>query len=262
MLTADYDRLGLRPGDRLLDLGCGFGRHAYEALRRGARVVACDMAMPELSSVLATATAMRDAGEIAPTLSCSAVNGDGTALPFADASFDRIIASEVMEHVPDDLAALAEFERVLRPGGTIAITVPAELPERLCWKLSDEYHAPKQPGGHVRIYSERELTDRINASGLIAGGSHRAHALHAPYWWLRCAVGPQNAEHPAVRAYTKLLEWDIMRAPAITRFTERALNPVLGKSLVVYAAKPIAPRGDVRRTRHDDHRPIATGASA
>ena len=51
MLTADYDRLGLRPGDRLLDLGCGFGRHAFEALRRGARVVACDMAVPELEQV-------------------------------------------------------------------------------------------------------------------------------------------------------------------------------------------------------------------
>lgn len=248
MLTADYDRLGLRPGDRLLDLGCGFGRHAYEALRRGARVVACDMAMPELSSVLSTADAMRDAGEIAPTLSCSAVNGDGTALPFPDAAFDRIIASEVMEHVPDDLAALAEFERVLRPGGTIAITVPAELPERLCWKLSDDYHAPNQPGGHVRIYSERDLTEKIRAAGLIPGGSHRAHALHAPYWWLRCAVGPQNADHRAVRAYTKLLEWDIMSAPAITRLTEKALNPVLGKSLVVYAAKPITSHAARRDT--------------
>ena len=62
MLTADYDRLGLRPGDRLLDLGCGFGRHAFEALRRGARVVACDMAVPELEQVAATTSAMKDAG--------------------------------------------------------------------------------------------------------------------------------------------------------------------------------------------------------
>jgi len=42
MLTVNYDRLGLRPGDRLLDLGCGFGRHAFEAARRGAKVVALD----------------------------------------------------------------------------------------------------------------------------------------------------------------------------------------------------------------------------
>lgn len=239
MLTADYDRLGLRPGDRLLDLCCGFGRHAFEALRRGARVVACDMAVPELEQVVATASAMKEAGEIAPTLSCTSVNGDGTRLPFPDASFDRIIASEVMEHVPDDAAALSEFIRVLRPGGTIAITVPAEFPEKICWKLSDEYYAPKSEGGHVRIYSESDLRQKMKDAGLIPGGSHRAHALHSPYWWLRCAVGPRNDSNAAVKAYTKFLEWDIMSAPPLTRLTEKALNPVLGKSLVVYASKPI-----------------------
>jgi len=239
VLTADYDRLGLRPGDRLLDLGCGFGRHAFEALRRGARVVACDMALPELEQVAATATAMKEAGEIAPTLSCTSVAGDGTKLPFTDSSFDRIIASEVMEHVPDDNAALDEFIRVLRPGGTIAITVPAELPEKICWRLSDEYYAPKSEGGHVRIYKEAELRQKMKSAGLIPGGSHRAHALHSPYWWLRCAVGPRNDTNAAVKAYTKFLEWDIMSAPTVTRLTEKALNPVLGKSLIVYATKPI-----------------------
>jgi SAM-dependent methyltransferase len=239
VLTADYDRLGLRAGDRLLDLGCGFGRHAFEALRRGSRVVACDMAEPELQQVLSTASAMRDAGEIAPGLSCTAVNGDGTRLPFADGSFDRVIASEVMEHVPDDVAALDELTRVLRPGGTIAITVPAEFPERICWKISDAYHAPTVEGGHIRIYTEAALREKMRDAGLIPGGSHRSHALHSPYWWLRCAVGPTNDTNAVVRAYTRFLEWDIVSAPPITRLAERALNPVLGKSLVVYATKPI-----------------------
>jgi len=49
MLTVDYDRLDLSAGERLLDLGCGFGRHSYEALKRGAEVVACDLARPEVS---------------------------------------------------------------------------------------------------------------------------------------------------------------------------------------------------------------------
>lgn len=245
MLTADYDRLGLCAGDRLLDLGCGFGRHAFEALRRGARVVACDMAYPELQQVLATADAMKEAAEIAPGLSCTSVQGDGTRLPFADGTFDRIIASEVMEHVPDDLAALDELTRVLRPGGTIAVTVPAWLPEKICWAITDTYHAPFVEGGHVRIYTEGELRRKMLGAGLDPGAAHLAHALHSPYWWLRCAVGPTNDDNVLVKAYTKLLEWDIMSRPAATRLTEKALNPLLGKSLVVYATKPVARAGRV-----------------
>ena len=239
LLTADYDRLGLKAGDRMLDLGCGFGRHAYGALRRGAEVVACDMAFPELFEVRATSTAMREAGEIAPGILCASVNGDGTRLPFTDASFDRIIASEVMEHVPDDVAALDELTRVLRPGGTMAITVPAWFPEKVCWALSDAYHAPIAEGGHVRIYTEEELRSKMRSAGLEPGGSHLTHALHSPYWWLRCAVGPTNEDHRLVRAYRRLLEWDIIAAPAVTRVAERLLAPVLGKSLVVYATKPL-----------------------
>jgi SAM-dependent methyltransferase len=239
MLTADYDRLGLRAGDRLLDLGCGFGRHAYEALRRGARVVACDMAVPELQQTLATMGAMQVAGEAPPGVLATAVNGDATRLPFDDASFDRIIASEVMEHVPDDLAALDELTRVLRPGGTMAITIPAWFPEKVCWALSDEYHAPIAVGGHVRIYTEEELRTKMRGAGLTPGGAHLVHALHSPYWWLRCAVGPTNEDHPLVKAYKRVLEWDIVTASPVTRIPEKVLNPVLGKSLVVYATKPV-----------------------
>jgi SAM-dependent methyltransferase len=94
------------------------------------------------------------------------VQGDGTCLPFADGVFDRVIASEVLEHIPDDQAALDELARVLRPGGTMAVTVPAWLPEQVCWKLSDEYHAPFVEGGHVRIYRAADLRDRMRRAGV------------------------------------------------------------------------------------------------
>ena len=103
---------------------------------------------------------MVEAGEASPDGLGACVNGDATRLPFPDDTFDRIIASEVMEHIPDDLAALDELTRVLRPGGTMAITIPAWLPEKICWALSDEYHAPFVEGGHVRIYTEQELRDQ------------------------------------------------------------------------------------------------------
>ena len=247
MLTADYDRLGLRSGDLVLDLGCGFGRHAYEALRRGASVVACDLGVDELRQVRAIAGVMHDAGHVGPTdagvgtVMLETANGDARRLPFADGAFDRVIASEVMEHIDDDDTAMAELTRVLRPGGTIAVTVPSLFPEKVCWSLSEDYHAPKAAGGHVRIYHLQQIVAMLRAAGMVPTGHHRVHALHSPYWWLRCLVGPNQpiADSRLVTLYHRLLSWDIEKAPRLTRWTERALNPVLGKSLVVYATKPI-----------------------
>src|SRR5262249_9726422 len=160
-----------------------------------------------------------------------------TRLPFADGAFDRLIASEVLEHIPADTDALAELARVLRPGATMAVTVPAYLPERICWALSDEYHAPFVPGGPGRIYREHELRANRRAAGLTPGSAHHAHALHTPYWWLRCAVGPANEDNILVNTYRRFLEWDIISAPPLTRWADRLLNPVIGKSLVLYARK-------------------------
>jgi SAM-dependent methyltransferase len=220
----------------VLDLGCGAGRHAFEVYRRGADVVAFDMNPAELRDVAIMFDAMRAAGEAPAGADARTAAGDATAIPFADASFDCVIAAEVLEHILDDQGAIDELARVLRPGGLAAVTVPSWLPERLCWALSEDYH--NTPGGHVRIYTRVELEAKLKRSGLTVGGHHHAHGLHSPYWWLKCAVGVHNDGHPLARAYHKLLVWDIMKRPLLTRAAERVLNPLLGKSLVIYLRKP------------------------
>ena len=237
MLTIDFDPLELQEGHMVLDLGCGFGRHAFEALRRGAQVVACDMALPELHEVRSTYAAMAEVGDLEETAAAFTSVGDATCLPFHDATFDRIIASEVLEHIHNDDQALRELFRVLKPQGIVAVTVPAYFPEKVCWALSDEYHAPVEVGGHVRIYKKRELELKIHEAGLKPVDYHRAHALHSPYWWLKCAVGTKNNENPLVKAYLRFLTWDIVKQPAITRYAEKILQPVLGKSAIIYAQK-------------------------
>ncbi len=238
MLTARYDQLGVHAGDTVLDLGCGFGRHAFEAARRGARVVALDAGAQEVRGVRDTFAAMVAAGELARDVCASAVQGDALALPFADATFDRVICSEVLEHIPDDLSAMRELARVLRRGGTMAVTVPREGPERINWALSDQYH--NVPGGHIRIYSRALLEKRLASVGLRVTSHHHAHGLHSPYWWLKCLVGTTNDENFLVRQYHRLLVWDIMKRPRLTRVAEATLNPLMGKSLVVYLEKPVA----------------------
>ena len=238
VLTVDFSRFPLAPGDRVLDLGCGAGRHAFECYRRGARVVALDRDGAEVRQVAGWLAAMREAGEAPADAAAVAVEGDALALPFPDDSFDALIVSEVMEHIPDDKGLLAEAVRVLRPGGRIAVTVPRYGPERVCWALSDAYHQVE--GGHIRIYRADQLLARLREAGLRPYGTHHAHALHSPYWWLKCAVGVDNDRALPVRAYHKLLVWDLMRKPAATRVAERLLDPVLGKSFVAYATKPHA----------------------
>ena len=233
MLTADYDLLGVQDGDLVLDLGCGFGRHAYEFARRGASVVAVDYGFDEVLGVRATFGAMSEAGEIDLALTpFGAVQGDALALPFRDATFDRVLCSEVLEHIPDDEGAMAELARVLKPGGTMAITVPRFGPELINWAVSEQYY--DTPGGHVRMYRRSTLLERLGSVGLVPFNSHHAHGLHSPYWWLKCAVGPTNDEHRLVKAYHRLLVWDIVKAPWTTRAAEKILAPLIGKSFVVY----------------------------
>jgi SAM-dependent methyltransferase len=238
VLTVDLGRLGVGRDDLVLDLGCGSGRHAFAVHRGGAHVVALDRDGGEVTGAGAMLAAMREVGE-APTgaLGC-AVRGDALALPFPDERFDRVIAAEVLEHVGDDRAVIAELARVLRPGGTLAVTVPRWWPEQVCWALAEDYHAPVVEGGHVRIYRARQLAGRLRGAGLRTVASHHAHALHAPYWWLKCLVGVGRDDVLPVRLYRRFLVWDITAGARPVRLLERAMNPLVGKSLVVYVEKP------------------------
>lgn len=236
MITIDYNRLEIQPGDRILDMGCGTGRHVSAACDwPGSRVVGADISLADLGTAKENITVHEQFG--GPYKGqwglCAASILD---LPFCDQSFDHVICSEVMEHIIDDKSAANELNRVLRPGGSLTVSVPRYFPERICWALSKTYCNTK--GGHVRIYRKKQVSGLFKAMGLELTHRHFAHSLHSPYWWLKCMAGPENDKSAPVAAYHRFLTWDLMEKPWITRTADRLLNPVMGKSLVLYFRKP------------------------
>jgi SAM-dependent methyltransferase len=232
LLTVDLERLEIRPGETLLDAGCGEGRHCFGALERGARVVGLDL---DLASLRPAVGGLRTRGEELGSLGAM-IQGNTFHLPFRDESFDKVICSEVMEHVHDYTAAARELARVTKPGGALAVTIPTATSENLYLRVGDDYF--ESPGGHIRIFRPRQLAEGLAAAGLATVGVGFAHALHTPYWVLRSIAGlPRADESALVRAYRLFL----IRATASKVMTalEDVLNYCFPKSLILYAEKRI-----------------------
>ena len=238
MQTIDLNMLGLRDGQRALDLGCGAGRHVHAMYYHAeCHVVGIDLGFEDVKR---TREGFGTCPDMDPDTRrrFSLSVGNALSLPFPDASFDKIVCSEVLEHIPDYRQAVAEIDRILKPGGTLAISVPRFFPEWVCWKFSDDYH--NEPGGHVRIFQESELKGAVESRGLSFFHRHFAHGLHSPYWWLKCAVGVKREDVKLVNLYKRFLEWDILEGPWLTRTLEKLAGPLMGKSVVLYFTKGAA----------------------
>jgi SAM-dependent methyltransferase len=173
-LSIDPRQLPARTNARVLDVGCGDGRHIVEAARRGAYAVGLDYDTGELAKAR-----LRIGGQ-----RVDLVVGDATRLPFRDGLFDNIICTETLEHLPDDAGALREIARLLGPGGQLLGAVPSHFTELLYWRLSRGYW--HTPGGHVRIYKPRGLQRKLRAAGLHLSSIRYVHFIDSIVWLRFC----------------------------------------------------------------------------
>jgi len=235
MITVDFEKLRVTVGSRVLDVGCGSGRHTGAALRRGpVKAVAADVSFEEVLKARKRLDHEQALGAYQGG-AWAVLVADMTCLPFKDDCFDLVICSEALEHVPEHVDAVQEVVRVLKTGRDLVVSVPRYLPERLCWALSEEYR--NKEGGHVRIYKKGQLTGLLEKAGAKKWASHFAHSLHTPFWWLKCLVGPGRTDSAMVKLYHRFLVWDMMKKPLLMRVLSHLLNPFLGKSTVIYLRK-------------------------
>ena len=235
MNTIKYKKLKLETGQLLLDMGCGEGRHSIGALlETPANVIGLDLSFEDLNTAKSR---LNDFDLSGRDTFCTFGVGNIENIPLETASLDAVMCSEVLEHVDSPKDSIQELVRVLKPGGVMALSVPRYLPELICWKLSKEYS--KTPGGHVRIFKHSQLRDLAENNGLQYQSFHWAHGLHSPYWWLQCLFWNTRETSYVIKLYHKLLVWDLMKRPLFTRLLEMILQPLIGKSLVMYFRKPV-----------------------
>lgn len=139
------ETLGLGPGDHLLDAGCGMGAPAiWIAEQTGARVTGVTVSNVQVHGAEQRAKASKVADRVRFEY------GDFTRLPYADGTFDAVMAIEALQEVPDLDAALREFNRVLRPGGVIAVSdytaeAPMTAEQRTQFRPELDVHLPALP---------------------------------------------------------------------------------------------------------------------
>lgn len=234
MLTMDLETLDLKDGQRVLDLGCGEGRHLH-AMYAKAKVhaVGVDLGFDDVVNTRLGFEFYPDPFDGPKRFSLAV--GNALSLPFVDGTFDVVVCSEVLEHIPDYKQAVKEITRILKPGGKLAVSVPRKWPEKICWALAEGYH--NTPGGHVRIFEASTLRSDIEGAGLLFFRKHWAHGLHSPYWWLQCLIWSRRETSWAVKTYHRFLLWEILKRPLLTRLLGKIADPLMGKSVVLYFDK-------------------------
>ena len=235
MITIDLDLLKINGSEYILDAGCGNGRHVWQATKANTGAsVAFDLNVPSLQRAQFMLHNMDEKKECAGPWYM--VAGSVTSLPFADGFFDKVICSEVLEHIPDLNKAASELVRILKPGGILAVSVPSYFAESVCWKISDEYH--NTPGGHIRIFKHKEILDLLKGLNLEIFAVRYKHAFHSIYWWSKGIFGLKNEKAFIPSQYYKFLVWDIYNGHKYTKWIEGGLNHIFPKSTAIYCRKP------------------------
>nr|MDO8080737.1 class I SAM-dependent methyltransferase [Candidatus Freyarchaeota archaeon] len=232
MLTVKLNLLQILEKDVILDAGCGTGRHTMEASKwHDSKFVAVDRLLTELKRLKYVLDLMAVKDELKGNVVL--IVGDVLQLPFKDEAFTKIICTEVLEHLYKDREGIKELVRVLKNNEEMAVSVPTPYTEHLFGNLSYDYF--RTPGGHVRIYNERELLQKLRKGGLKILYVCHEHAFHSIFWMLKCLCGLKNQKALIPAFWEQILIFS-MRIKLLKKI-ENFWNNLFPKSIVIYTRK-------------------------
>lgn len=180
------ENLDLKGKEHILEVGCGRG--FYE------QFLGTIYPTVKITGIDLKESYLNIARHTVKNKNVTFLNADATNLPLKAKTFDRIIATEVLEHIPDEQAVLRELHRVLKPEGILVITVPhKEYPfawDPLNYILEKVFHTHMPSNiwwlagiwaDHVRLYTESELVERVKAGGFRIKNVWRATHFCVPF---------------------------------------------------------------------------------
>lgn len=226
--NVDLALLGVRLGDRLIDVGCGDGRLAELLARAGIHVTGVEPA-----AYLRQRFRERLTGVDPDT---RVVDGSADHLPFGDGEIAGAVMTEVLEHVPDPAAALVELHRVLVPGGVLCLSVPTSYTELVFWRLHPAY---ADNATHERIFTKPELRRLIERAGFTIE-TWEGRNFRPALSWLFHAVLRSRADHTGSILEHRFVDyalgvvWRALRLIGLISFVEAIGNRVWAKSWYVY----------------------------
>ncbi len=218
-------------GTSMLDAGCGDGRMAGFAAELADRLALIDIEPANVADALTYVRAIGGATVEGKASDC-------VPIPYPDDTFDRIMCTEVLEHVDDPTVVMAELVRVARPGALLLLTVPAPLAEKVQMAVAPDLLWRKPH--HLRVFGHDEFAALVTDAGLTiekrsSYGFYNS-VLWAMFW--ACSGAPGASRHPALVAWDEV--WSSLLATPDGPRVKAALDDAFPKSQLIIARKPLA----------------------